>query len=377
MSKQPHRDKVLSSLDELAGAGLVNADPRLEAVEQSFAVGLTRTLARQIGSRSGEDRPDPVALQFIPAVEELEVAAEELTDPIGDAARSPVPGIVHRYPDRALLKVTHLCTVYCRFCFRRELIGSNADAPLTPAQLDAALTYIDRTPELWEVILTGGDPLALSNRRLRDIVERLAAVPHLKVLRIHTRIPVADPARIDAELIELLTLPGLTAVIAIHANHAQEFGSEARGAVARLANAGITLRSQTVLLRGINDSVETLAELMRTFVELRISPYLLHHPDLARGTSHFRVSLAEGQALLRALRGRFSGLCQPDYVIDLPGGFGKVPVSPGYEGRDGEGNPVLTDYQGDTHPLPPNAQGNTDEAAAPQRRRGSVRQRSR
>ena len=235
-------------------------------------------------------------------------------------------GIVHRYPDRVLLKAVHVCPVYCRFCFRREMVGPQGLGTLTSAELDAAVRYIAEHRDIWEVILTGGDPLVLSARRLREIMQRLSAIAHVKVVRFHTRVPVVEPERIDADLVEALKASDKTTYVALHANHPRELTAQARAACARLVDAGVVMISQTVLLKGVNDDADVLAELMRAFVENRIRPYYLHHPDLAPGTSHFRLGLAEGRALVEGLRGRISGLCQPTYIIDIPGGYGKVPV---------------------------------------------------
>ena len=194
------------------------------------------------------DPNDPIARQFVPDPAELDVQPEERADPIGDHAHSPVEGIVHRYPDRVLLKLTHVCAVYCRFCFRREMVGPAAE-PLTAQQLDAALGYIAAHPEIWEVVLTGGDPLVLSARRLKQVVSRLAAIPHVKVIRVHTRVPVADPARITAELVRALKAKGKATYVVLHANHARELTDAAREACARLIDAGIPMLSQSVLLR--------------------------------------------------------------------------------------------------------------------------------
>ena len=274
---------------------------------------------------------------------------EELPDPIGDERFSPVPGVVHRYPDRVLLKLTHVCPVYCRFCFRRETVGPAGPPALSGDALDKAVAYIAADPGIWEVILTGGDPFMLSPRRIADVTQRLGAVPHVKVLRWHTRVPVADPGRVTPELIDALKAAGKTVYVAVHANHARELTEAARAACARLADAGIPLVSQTVLLKGINDNAETLAALMRAFVEARIKPYYLHHPDLAPGTSHFRLSIEEGQAIVASLRGRLSGLAQPTYVLDIPGGHGKVPVGPTYIHEDGR---LIVDTSGNLHPYP-------------------------
>ena len=216
-------------------------------------------------------------------------------DPIGDDAHSPVPGIVHRYPDRVLLKLVHVCAVYCRFCFRREMVGPGKESGLSDAAYGEALGYIRAHPEIWEVILTGGDPLMLSPRRLKTIMADLAAIDHVKVIRIHTRLPVADPARISPELVDALKCEGATTWVALHANHPRELSQQVRRACARLIDAGVPMVSQSVLLRGINDDAATLASLMRAFVECRIKPYYLHHGDLAPGTGHLRTTLARGE----------------------------------------------------------------------------------
>jgi lysine 2,3-aminomutase len=251
-----------------------------------------------------------------------------------------------------LLKLTHVCAVYCRFCFRREMVGPAAE-PLTAHQLDAALGYIAAHPEVWEVVLTGGDPLVLSPRRLRQVVSRIAAIPHVKIIRLHTRIPVADPARITGELVRSLKAKGKATYVVLHANHARELTDAAREACARLIDAGIPMLSQSVLLAGVNDDPQTLGELMRALVECRIKPYYLHHGDLAPGTSHLRTSIERGQELMRALRGRLSGVCQPTYVLDIPGGHGKSPIGPNYLARDEAGHSLIEDFNGGLHCYPP------------------------
>ena len=192
---------------------------------------------------------------------------------------------------------------------------------------------------------------------MREIVAEIAAIPHVKIIRFHTRVPVVDPARITAALVEALKADGATTWLALHANHAREFTVEARAACARIADAGIPMVSQSVLLRGVNDDAATLEALMRAFVECRIKPYYLHHGDLAPGTAHLRTTIAQGQALMQSLRGRVSGLCQPDYVLDIPGGFGKVPVGPGYisyaASAESETSCRVRDYCGDVHDYPP------------------------
>jgi lysine 2,3-aminomutase len=311
----------------LAAAGLV-APERLSAlhdVAARYAVAITPAMAELM---HGDDPSDPIARQFVPDAAELTDDPQERSDPIGDDVHAPVEGIVHRYPDRVLLKLTHVCAAYCRFCFRRETVGRAA--PLSRAALDAALAYIAARPDIWEVILSGGDPLVLSDRRLKDVTGRLAAIGHVKILRVHTRVPVVDPTRVTPALVRALKADGTASYVVLHANHPRELTAAARAACGRLVDAGIPMLSQSVLLRGVNDDPATLAALMRAFVECRVKPYYLHHADLARGTSHFRTTIAEGQRLMRALRGRHSGLCQPSYVLDIPGGHGKSPIGPNY-----------------------------------------------
>jgi lysine 2,3-aminomutase len=262
-------------------------------------------------------------------------------------------GIVHRYPDRVLLKPLHVCPVYCRFCFRREMVGPGG-AALTEAELAASLDYIRARPEIWEVIVTGGDPFMLAPRRLAAIVSALDAIPHLGVIRLHTRVPVVDPDRVSEKLVAALAAEKAV-FVAIHANHPRELTPAAREACRRLVAAGIPLLSQTVLLKGVNDDAATLTDLMRGLVAMRVKPYYLHHGDLARGTAHFRTTIAAGQAIQREMRFRVSGLCQPSYVLDLPGGDGKVPIGPSYLSDLGDGRLLVEDRDGVSRAYPPPA----------------------
>jgi lysine 2,3-aminomutase len=344
------KEKVLRSPADLVEPGLAERGrlAELQAVAARYAVAITPAVAALIDQT---DPDDPIARQFVPDARELVRDEAEHADPIGDEAFSPVAGIVHRYPDRVLLKVVNACAVYCRFCFRREMVGPGRGA-LSPEALAAALAYIRATPQVWEVILTGGDPLILSPRRLKAIVTQLASIDHVKILRVHTRMPVAAPERISPALVRALRVPGKASYVVLHANHPRELTAAARTACARLIDAGIPMLSQSVLLRGVNDDVATLSALLRTLVECRIKPYYLHHADLAPGTAHWRTSIAEGQALMRALHGRVSGLCQPAYVLDIPGGFGKSPIGPSYLS---EGGAVIEDFNGGRHGYPPKA----------------------
>jgi lysine 2,3-aminomutase len=333
---------------ELVAAGLAPADalPDLARVAARYAVAITPDIA---GLIDRADPNDPIARQFVPDIAELTTTPDERADPIGDDAHSPVEGIVHRYPDRVLLKLVNVCAVYCRFCFRREMVGPGKQM-LSPPQLDAALAYVAAHPQIWEVILTGGDPLVLSARRLAEVMKRFAAIDHVKVVRLHTRLPVVSPDKVTPALVRALKASAKTTYVALHANHPRELTGAVRAACARIVDAGIPMVSQSVLLKGVNDDATTLEALMRGFVECRIKPYYLHHADLAPGTSHFRTTLAEGQALMRALRGRVSGLAQPTYVLDIPGGHGKVPVGPGYVDMCGEAGAVVEDVNGTPHP---------------------------
>ena len=343
--------KTLRSLSDLTRAELIPTNTRaaLEPVTARYAVAVTPAMAELIDQ---DDPYDAIARQFIPVPAELDRQPEETSDPIGDFVHSPVEGIVHRYPDRVLFKLTHLCAVYCRFCFRREMIGPRAHAR-TPAALDAALAYIAARPEVWEVVLTGGDPLVLSARRLQQIVSRLAVIAHVAVIRVHTRVPVADPARITPAMVRALKVRGKATYVVLHANHPRELTFAARTACARLVDAGIPMLSQSVLLRGVNDNPATLGELMRALVACRIKPYYLHHADLAPGTSHLRTTIERGQALMRTLRGRYSGLCQPTYVLDIPGGHGKSPIGPNYLVTEAPGRYRIADFNGNYHCYPP------------------------
>jgi len=343
---------TLRTPEALVGAGLVPADrlPDLARVAARYAVAITPAMAELIDPA---DPHDPIARQFLPDPAELTSAPGERDDPIGDFAHSPALGIVHRYPDRVLLKITHTCAVYCRFCFRREMVGPQGLGALTSAELDAALAYIAERPAIWEVIVTGGDPLVLSPRRLADLVQRLSAIDHVKVIRFHTRVPVVDPQAITDDLVAALKSPNQAVYVALHANHARELTPAARAACAKIVEAGLPMVSQSVLLRGVNDDPDTLAALMRAFVETRIKPYYLHHGDLAPGTSHLRVSLDDGQALMRDLRGRISGLCQPTLILDIPGGHGKAPVGPVYHQTAADGGLILEDPSGGRHAYPP------------------------
>lgn len=346
--------KTITSVQELAAAGFADEAMRaeLEQVAARYAVAVTPAMADITPPHAPDD---PMALQFAPRVEELTTLPEERGDPIGDDVHSPVPGLVHRYRDRALLKLASVCPVYCRFCFRREMVGPGGEAMLSEAELEAIYAYLAAHPEIWEVVVSGGDPLALSPRRLAAVMRRLGEIAHVRVHRFHSRVPLVAPERVSAGLVAALKASDRTVWVVLHVNHAREFTPAGRAALARLADAGVPLLSQSVLLRGVNDTPEALEALLRACVENRVKPYYLHQGDLAPGTSHLRTTITEGRALLRALRGRLSGVAQPAYVLDIPGGYGKAPISPDYL-CDDPGRPgayLVTDPEGGVHPYPP------------------------
>jgi lysine 2,3-aminomutase len=344
---------TLRSADDLAARALIAPEETsaIARVAERYAIAVPPTLVRAI---ENADASDPIWRQFVPTAAELVTTADERLDPIGDDTHAAVKGIVHRYKDRVLLKPQHACPVYCRFCFRREAVGPGKEA-LTATELDAAMAYIGTHPDVWEVILSGGEPLLLSARRLADITRQLSDIAHVGVVRIHTRAPIAVPESIDAGIIAALRTPidgDKATFVVVHCNHPRELTAPARAALARLVDAGIPLLSQTVLLKGVNDDAATLEALFRALVRARVKPYYLHHPDLAPGTAHFRVPLEDGQRLVGALRGPVSGLCQPTYVLDVPGGFGKVPAGPSYVTSKDDRTTVI-DPDGRTHVYPP------------------------
>lgn len=340
-------ERTLRTVEDLIATGLVS--PRsadaINVVAARYAVAINPAMAALIDAR---DPADPIGRQFVPDAAELQSLEAEQADPIGDVLKSPVPGLVHRYPDRVLLKIVGVCPVYCRFCFRREMVGPDAGTNLSDAEIEAALAYIRETPGIWEVILTGGDPFLLSARRVRSLMRALDSISHVQVVRWHTRVPVVAPDMVSPAFVAALTETSKTVIVGVHSNHPRELTPDARAALARLAGAAIPMVSQTVLLRGINDDAATLEDLMRRLVENRVVPYYIHHGDLANGTAHFRVPIADGIALVQDLHRRLSGLAQPDYVLDLPGAFGKVSllsagVRPGPDGWE------ITDTHGRMH----------------------------
>jgi lysine 2,3-aminomutase len=318
----PH---TLRDTEALLAAGLLapNARDAAAAVEQRYAVAISPAMRALI-----ESPDDPIGLQFIPDPAELVTAPHESADPIADDALSPIKGVVHRYPDRALLKPLLICPVYCRFCFRREHVGPDGGL-LSEAELQAAYGWFAARPAIREVILTGGDPLMLSPRRLAAIVRALSAIPHIDTIRVHTRVPTAEPKLVTEALAASLATDKAMWLV-LHANHAREFTTDARTAIRRIQTQAIPMLGQSVLLRGVNDSSEALEALFRAMLAARVKPYYLHQLDPAPGTARFHVPIEEGRRLLTTLRGNVTGLAWPTYVLDIPGGYGKVPIGPNY-----------------------------------------------
>ena len=314
-------------------------------VGERYAVAITPEMAALIDPA---DPQDPIARQFVPDVRELEHDAREISDPIADQPNSPVKGLVHRYRDRVLLKIASVCPVYCRFCFRREMVGPNLGEAMTRGDIVAALAYVRAHDEVREVIMTGGDPFVLAPMKVAEITHALGEIDHIEIIRWHTRVPVVDPERVTEALVQALNASQKLAVVAIHTNHPRELTQSARGAIRRLGDAGIPLLSQTVLLKGVNDDAATLETLMRAVAELGVRPYYLHHGDLAPGTAHFRTTLADGIELMRTLRATLPPQMMPRYVLDIPGGFGKVDIETNVQ-RLAEGTYTVRDANGREH----------------------------
>lgn len=337
----------LSSAQDLLAYGLIDeiAVQGIEKTKENFAIGVSDHLAALMAAK-----PNNSALtkQYIPDIAELNFTDSESNDPIGDDVHSPVKGIVHRYPDRVLFKIANACAVYCRYCFRREMIGPGSDF-LSARDTEEALEYIRSHPKIWEVILTGGDPLILSAKQLNKALQDLIAIDHVRLVRIHSRVPVADPERINNNVLEALKSCRKPLYLVLHINHKDEITQQVKDLMKQMSDAGCNLLSQSVLLRGVNDNVSTLEDLFRELIAHNVKPYYLHHPDKAKGTSHFRLPLYEGMSIYQKLLGRLSGICQPSYMLDIPGGHGKIPINHSYIEEKGKGHYTVRDYSGNAH----------------------------
>lgn len=291
-----------------------------------------------------DDVNDPLRLQCIPSINEINFSAEESRDPLHEDTDSPVEGITHRYPDRVLLLVTDKCSMYCRHCTRRRFAG-HKDATLPPHKLEAAFNYIKNTPEVRDVLISGGDPFMLSDDKLEYIIKRLREIPHVEIIRIGTRVPVVMPQRVTKKLCNMLKKYH-PIWVNTHFNHPFELTDESRKACAMLTDAGIPLGNQSVLLARVNDCVHVMRKLVKELVKNRIRPYYIYQCDLSMGLGHFRTPVAKGIEIVEALRGHTSGLAVPTFVVDAPGGGGKIPVMPNYIISQGLNKVILRNFEG-------------------------------
>lgn len=319
----------------------------LEGARRAEAQGLPlRITPYYLGLCDVHDPSCPIRRQVVPRIEEEQTVAGDLLDPLGEEAHERVPGLIQRYPDRALLVTTDQCAIYCRFCTRSRIVGGG-EGPAAWSALEPAIAHIAAHPALRDIILSGGDPLAMSTTRIVRLIARLREIPHVEVIRIATRVPVCLPQRIDSELTEALR-PFHPLWVMTHFNHAKELTPEAVGACERLVDAGFPVMNQSVLLAGVNDDAAALEALFRGLVRARVKPYYLLQMDPVRGTAHLRTSVAKGLSLMAALQGRVSGIALPKYVIDTPGGMGKVPVAPGSVLLRAPGRTVVRTHRGVT-----------------------------
>ncbi len=299
------------------------------------------------------DRDDPncpIRRQIIPREEEMETSPEELLDPVGEEGSMAVKGIVHRYPDRVLFLVTDRCASYCRYCTRSRLVSNAQDYNFHP-EFESGLKYIEEHPEIRDVLLSGGDPLLLSEKKLDYLLGRLRAIPHVEFIRIGSRIPVFLPQRITPELCETLKKHG-PIWMSIHVNHPRECTEELRQATERLAYAGVPIGNQSVLLKGVNDNIETMKSLVHRLLMMRVRPYYLYQCDLITGSAHLRTDVRSGIKLIQQLRGNTTGYAVPQYVIDAPGGGGKVPINPEYVKKITDSEVVMRNYEGREYKYP-------------------------
>ena len=291
-----------------------------------------------------DDANDPIRLQCIPSVHELTTSAEDLLDPLHEDSDSPVRGLTHRYPDRALLLITDQCGMYCRHCTRRRFAGQH-DHAMSAAEIDEAIAYIEKTPAIRDVLLSGGDPLHMKDENLEYILKKLRAIPHVEIIRLGTRLPVVLPQRITDGLCQMLRKYH-PVWINTHFNHPNEITSDSAAACEKLADAGIPLGNQSVLLAGVNDCVHVMKDLVQKLMKIRVRPYYIYQCDLARGIAHLRTPVSKGIEIIEALRGHTSGLAVPTFVVDAPGGGGKIPVMPDYLVSYGTNKVILRNFEG-------------------------------
>ena len=313
----------------------------IEASKGRMATAITPYFAKLMNRT---DSNCPIRRQAIPTLEEFYVSPHDLLDPCAEDENSPVHGLVHRYPDRVLLLVTDKCAVYCRYCTRRRMVGSSEKC-ITENELDEAIAYIQSTKKVRDVLISGGDPLLMEDDHLEGILAKVRKIPHVEIIRIGSRVPVTLPQRITPSLTNMLKKYH-PLWVSIHFSHPKEITKEVRRSCAILADAGIPLGSQTVLLRGINDKPYIMKRLMHELLKIRVRPYYIYQCDLAMGTEHFRTPIAVGINIIEKLRGHTTGYAVPSFVIDAPGGGGKIPVGPTYLISQDRGKMVLRNYQG-------------------------------
>ena len=297
-----------------------------------------------------EDPDCPIRRQVVPRIEESNTAPDEMQDPCGEDSNMPVPGLVHRYPDRVLLLVTDRCASYCRYCTRSRVVSGAGEQELT-MDLEGAFAYLEKHPEVRDVLLSGGDPLLLSDSKLDAILTRLRQIPTIEFIRIGTRIPIFLPQRITTDLLNVLKKHH-PLWMSVHSNHPKELTQEVRLALGRLADAGIPLGNQSVLLKGVNDRADTLKSLFHKLLLCRVRPYYLYQCDLISGSAHLRTSIREGQEIMEQLRGHTTGYAVPTYVVDGPGGGGKIPIGPNYIVGMADNRVILKNYKGDVYEYP-------------------------
>jgi lysine 2,3-aminomutase len=341
-----HRVTTLEHLQEI----LQLIPEEIEGIKQSKGRLALAVTPYFVGLMDPSNPNCPIRRQAVPRVEECHLSKNDMVDPCGEDKNSPVSGLVHRYPDRVLLLVTDQCATYCRYCTRRRLVGSN-ERPITQGNFEEVLKYLKTHKKVRDVLLSGGDPLLLENERLEEILSRLRMIPHIELLRIGTRAPVTLPQRITVGLVRMLKKYH-PLMISIHFTHPKEITDAVRRACNELADGGIPLGSQTVLLKGINDKPNVMKKLVHELLKIRVRPYYIYQCDLATGTEHFRTSVATGIQIIEKLRGHTTGYAIPTYVIDAPGGGGKIPIEPEYVISKGKGKLVLRNYEGQVFEYP-------------------------
>ncbi|HRZ86521.1 MAG TPA: lysine 2,3-aminomutase [bacterium] len=312
----------------------------IKSVKKRMPMGITPYFFSLINQKNPNC---PIRKQIIPRIEELDVSPHDLVDPCGEDAHSPVPGLVHRYPDRVLLMVTDTCATYCRYCTRGRLVGKKEDI-LSEKGLEDAYKYIAANKKIRDVLISGGDPLMLSDEKIESILKNITAIPHVEMVRMGTRAPVTLPMRITDELVQMLRKYH-PLWLSIHFTHPKEITDDVRKACTKLADAGIPLGSQTVLLKGINDSTYIMKKLLHELIKIRVRPYYVYQCDLAVGTEHFRTPVSAGISIAEKLRGHTTGYAVPTFVVDAPGGGGKIPVFPDYVVAYRKGKMVLRNFQ--------------------------------